>query len=106
MEQIVILVLLVGALGFLASKAIEANFQARLQRERQKELAYAAPQLLTQHDISAPVAAVIVEQRKILDEAARIMQAVIDDNGVMIDADHSYAIETWLIRKGEFLHES
>jgi hypothetical protein len=103
-ELIPLLVIIAAAIACFGVPALlKAHVDARLKSERQKELAHAAPQLLTHHDIPESVASVIVMQQDMLQEARRIIDGTLHDENF----EHGDAMEAWLqLYKEVFPHVS
>jgi hypothetical protein len=67
-----------------------------IQRSKLKELARYAPELLEYHEVPAPVSALIVEQRKQLQEATRLMRNALGDQAVLIPSEYANPMEDWI----------
>lgn len=88
------LVLLAVVVIILVIIGLSYATKAYLQRQRQKQIARYAPRLLGHHGVPEPVAAMVVEQAEQLEEAVRIMNETLHDEGDYYA--HANDMEAWL----------
>ena len=69
---------------------------AIMQRNTQRELARFAPEYLELHNVPAPVARVMLEQHKQLQDGRDLVQQLLTDQSVMIGPDYYYPLEQWV----------